>query len=120
MDVKDIVKKYLEENGFHGLYEPDNECACESRDLFPCGENPQYCIAGYKVPCDCGDHDFHISAEKDDKVHLQIGADLKTTYCNLRGSARIPIKSTSNPKEANCEICLTKWDAHCYEIRKNL
>ncbi len=63
MDVQAIVKKYLEENGFDGLYEP-GECACEINDLFPCGEGSLvHCKPGYKGPCDCGDHDFHIGPQ---------------------------------------------------------
>ena len=33
--VKEIVKKYLKENGYDGLV--GNECGCDIDDLFPCG-----------------------------------------------------------------------------------
>ena len=59
MDVREIIKKYLIDNGFDGLFDPD-ECACEIADLMPCGEYCGSCEPGYKGPCDCGDHDFHI------------------------------------------------------------
>lgn len=60
MNVKEIIKKYLQENFFDGLYCP-GECACELDDLFPCGEGDLvHCQPGYRGPCDCGDHDFHI------------------------------------------------------------
>lgn len=61
-DVHDIVMEYLERHGFDGLYDLDGECACEIDDLAPCGEFSACCAAGYKYPCDCGDHDFHIGA----------------------------------------------------------
>lgn len=64
MNVKKIVKEYLEKNGYDGLYSVD-DCACEVSDLMPCEEMGWDCTAGYKFPCDCGEHDFHIG-EKDD------------------------------------------------------
>ena len=66
MDVGDIIKKYLEENGFDGLYSPAGDCACENSDLFPCCESPTNCKPGHKLPCDpatCnldGKCDWHI------------------------------------------------------------
>ena len=65
MSVKEIVKKYLENNGYDGLY---NEiCGCQNSDLMPCCcEGIEDCEAGYKIPCipeTCpanGDCDWHI------------------------------------------------------------
>ena len=51
MDVADIVKRFLEENGFDGLY--TDECGCFKDDLFPCSsECALDCVPGYKVPCE--------------------------------------------------------------------
>ncbi len=52
MDVSDIVKRFLEENGFDGLY--TDECGCFNiDDLFPCGsECIPDCVPGYKMPGD--------------------------------------------------------------------
>lgn len=63
MDIQEIVKKWLIDNGFDGLF--SEVCGCEVADLIPCGE-PGNCKAGYKVPCppDCGEHKFHIAKEK--------------------------------------------------------
>lgn len=57
MNVKKIVKAWLIENGYDGLY--GGECECSLDDLMPCFDD---CEAGYKKDCDCGDpdHDFHI------------------------------------------------------------
>ena len=69
MDVLDIVLKYLEDNGYDGLFNADLECGCERTDLAPCSSIDEHCGAGYKFPCDCGDHDYHIgSAEERDRV----------------------------------------------------
>ncbi|RLC38217.1 hypothetical protein DRH27_02825 [Candidatus Falkowbacteria bacterium] len=68
MTVKEIVKKYLQDNEYDGLCNTD--CGCTIDDLIPCCENSDDCLAGYKSECDpetCpadGDCDFHISAEK--------------------------------------------------------
>jgi len=67
LDVLNIVRKYIEENDFDGLHN-DAECACESPDLAPCGAIGENCTVGYKVPCDCGDHDWHISPNKEGRL----------------------------------------------------
>jgi len=59
MNVKDIVAKYLKQNGYDGIYYP-GECACKIDDLAPCGESLLECIPGYEKPCDCGEHEWHI------------------------------------------------------------
>ncbi len=47
MDVADIVKRFLEENGFDGLY--TDECGCFKDELFPCSsECIPDCVPGYK------------------------------------------------------------------------
>jgi len=70
MILREIVKKWLIDNGYDGLC--GDGCGCENEDLMPC-EYPHktFCEAGYKVPCpgpeDCwadGDCDFHISPTK--------------------------------------------------------
>jgi hypothetical protein len=52
MDVKEIVKKYLEENGYDGLWLPGFYCGCFLSDIMPCTQPEMICEAGYKVPCD--------------------------------------------------------------------
>lgn len=65
MNTRRIVRKYLEDNGFDGLFDEDGECACKNDDLFPCDGSSFNCKPGYKQPCDCGDHDFHIGLNKE-------------------------------------------------------
>lgn len=62
MNVKKIMKKYLEENGFHCLVYPEIECGCRVDDLFPCGSCPDDCQPGYAHPCNCVDgcNEFHF------------------------------------------------------------
>ena len=69
MTIKEIVTKFLRESDYDGLWNDVGECACTLDDLAPCecdyqGIDSQSCRAGYKAPCDCGEHDFHIQAEK--------------------------------------------------------
>jgi len=70
-DVQTIVKLWLEQNGYDGLFSP-MECCCELADLMPCCEYSKECKAGYKVEgCDddCGQGcKFHIVAEKPAKT----------------------------------------------------
>lgn len=66
MNPKEIVRKYLEENGFDGLFR-DGKCACTKDDLWwGCCDSPMKdCEPGYKSPCDCSeDHAFHIGPER--------------------------------------------------------
>ncbi len=37
MNLRDIVKKYLEDNGYEGL--AGKYCGCENNDLMPCDED---------------------------------------------------------------------------------
>jgi len=64
--VSSIVVDYLTEKGFDGLFNSDIGCACAFEDLFEncAGESCSECQPGYEKPCACGEHDFHISAEK--------------------------------------------------------
>ena len=65
MSVLEIVKKYLEAEGFDGLYHQFG-CACEKNDLAPCGNFGPDCEPGYKTACRCGEGcDFDIRAEKE-------------------------------------------------------
>lgn len=61
MNVLGIVRKYLEDNNYAGLYS-DGECGCQLDDLAPCGEMMGDCSPGDKVEgCTCGAGcDFHI------------------------------------------------------------
>jgi hypothetical protein len=60
MTGKEIIKEYLEKNGFDGLYIDD--CGCDKSNLMPCeSDGCMHCEAGYKHPCLCGEgHIFHI------------------------------------------------------------
>ena len=48
MNVEGMIKKYLEDNGFEGLYDPRGECGCEIANLRACCEDPCDCLPGYK------------------------------------------------------------------------
>jgi len=72
--VKEVIKHFLIRNKFDGLVNDDGECGCIIDDLMPCYPNEGIleCKAGYKQPCDCGDHDFHISTEKASNIGRDI------------------------------------------------
>jgi len=64
INVLEIIEKYLKENGYDGLYREDG-CGCELGDLGSCDSCPLDCIPGYKIPCDCGECDFHIGEKRE-------------------------------------------------------
>jgi len=53
MTVKEIVEKHLKENGYDGLYDPNDPCGCPIDALFLC-DNPGCidCEPGYKCRMD--------------------------------------------------------------------
>jgi len=61
--VVEIVRKYLVDNGYDGLFS-EGVCACTHEDLAPCGQIEGNCTAGFKTPCNCGEHDYHIEETK--------------------------------------------------------
>ncbi len=66
MTVKEIILAHLEAGGFDGLYNQDaDNCACAKANLGPCGEYVLDCECGFEGPCNCGDHDFHIYATRE-------------------------------------------------------
>ena len=73
MDVCDIVKKYLKDNGYDGLC--TDECGCLIDDLMPCcQEGIMSCVPGYRMEkeeaerrgymFDYDDCDFIVTSEK--------------------------------------------------------
>jgi len=63
--LKEIVKSWLETNGYDGLCDSDNECGCKLDDLMPCGEPGMNCEPGYEVEAPEGsDYDFLIAPKK--------------------------------------------------------
>lgn len=71
MNVKAMVKQWLEDNGYDGLYCDIGECGCSKDDLFPCyREGIASCKPGYKEACtkdNCpegGGCAYHITSER--------------------------------------------------------
>lgn len=49
MTVKEIVEKYLKENGYDGLYDGAEACGCSLGNLIPCNYPIEFCTPGYEV-----------------------------------------------------------------------
>lgn len=70
MDALSIVKEWLTVNGYSGLFQPGEECACSLDDLMPCMDFGRDCEPGYREACDpatCtegGGCEFHINPKK--------------------------------------------------------
>lgn len=74
MTVKEIVKNYLENNGFHGLC--SDECGCELNDLFPCNGDcsVEGCEPAFQVMCDrtdCKDCEICCGGWDDTKWRME-------------------------------------------------
>lgn len=55
MKTIDIVRAYLEANGFDGLVHGDTECGCHLGDFHICGEDFSQCKPAYKQDLEPGD-----------------------------------------------------------------
>lgn len=65
MTVREIIRQYIVAHGFDGLFNDEKECACLREESFPCAEYWLLdCEPGYRTPCDCGEHEFHIVRDK--------------------------------------------------------
>lgn len=66
MTIAEVLKEWLLEHGYDGLFNSDGECACTLGDLGPCESWPEGCEPGYIATCPetCGEHDWHIQREK--------------------------------------------------------
>ena len=49
MNVKQIVLRYLEDNGYDGLYDTKVTCGCDLDDIMPCEDFCGNCKPGHKV-----------------------------------------------------------------------
>lgn len=49
MNCKEIIEKYLKDNGYDGLIEKEEGCGCGLDNLIPCDSYCLYCEPGYKV-----------------------------------------------------------------------
>ncbi len=61
MTVREIIKKYLDDNRFDGLC--GDMCGCEKDDLMCCDSNPADCVPGYKKLC--------VNCEKETKENCE-------------------------------------------------
>lgn len=100
MKVEQIVKKYLEEHGYDGLYNDSEECGCTLAFLFPCDNPGCYtCMAGYAAKNDEGveiiqGDPIHksfvcMTCQKEIEIEKLIfsaafGIDSKKTFCSIK------------------------------------
>jgi len=45
MTVREMIKQWLKNNNYDGLYNPHRDCWCLIDDLFWCGDNPTDCCS---------------------------------------------------------------------------
>ena len=71
MNVYEITKKYLIDNGYDGLFTDD--CGCLLDDLMPCDCDCSYCEAGYK-----------LSVEEADRLGYEVDPDWDYIVCEKK------------------------------------
>ena len=64
MNVIKMVAGSLKSNGFDGLYNEYENCACELDDLAPCIGIQSDCVAGYRYWCEDADCEFTADVGK--------------------------------------------------------
>ncbi len=74
MNVLDIISKWLKDNNFDGLVNPEQECCCPIRDLRPCCEDITDCEPGKNCPSE-DLNSVNCSEEQHDKCGCKIGGD---------------------------------------------
>lgn len=74
-------------------------------DLFPCNGIELYtCQPGYKTPCDCGEHEWHIDEKSEVFPVIQVAertcANLRdTSLCELDNCDGCPLQQIQKPHE---------------------
>ena len=80
MNLHEIVKLHLVTNGFDGLFNGCQECACTTDNLFPCEcPDEKECQPGYRVECDPDDGLDFLIVEKVVKC-VFCGKSIDSTY----------------------------------------
>ena len=68
MTVKEIITKFLDSNGYDGLYDglydDTGECSCKKDDLIACGDYCGNCRPGF-MHLDNDEYDFYIKSEQE-------------------------------------------------------
>jgi len=77
MEVTDIVIKFIEENGFDGLYNYDLGCGCGKDEYFSCGELQMECCAAYR-------HESPDTCPKDCDLNCFSNKDYDSYYCGKK------------------------------------
>jgi hypothetical protein len=62
INIINIVKEYLIDNGYDGLYHPIETCGCVLREIAPCEGCVFECRPGYKIKTPV-DHDQYGETE---------------------------------------------------------
>lgn len=60
----EILKDYLQANGYDGLAYPFTDCGCRVCELQPCGEDFSNCVPAYEGEGDDGGWGMYVSKEE--------------------------------------------------------
>lgn len=102
VDVTDILTEYLTDKGYHGLFNHEGECACLINDLGACENLYQNCTAGWLSPCDCGQHDWHISIDHGPKEEAK--------KQEKRGEGMATVRDSMEIVGPGCQLLVNQQD----------
>jgi len=64
--IQELVAASLRAQGYDGLFNPGDECACILNDLMPCDEPSINCVAGFRGPPRDDDFDFGVYESREE------------------------------------------------------
>jgi len=64
MTIEEIVVKYLKDNKFDGLCNPDGECGCNLDEIFPCDGYVPDCKPAYEIEDKTGEYSYIMTTKK--------------------------------------------------------
>lgn len=83
-DVTAMVRAYLIQHGYDGLYTED--CGCHVDDLAPCGDMPPTCQAGYRMATPWGEiiGNVRVSLDTEEQQTVSLITPYKPEPCMPR------------------------------------
>mgnify|MGYP001441099936 CR=1 FL=1 len=110
--VEEIIRKYLEENKFDGLFNHDGGCACSLAELFICDFVGTKCTPGYFQPLEPGsEHDYFIGPNKHEKETIRDVAKI-----NLKEAEKFLEEATGYKARCVYDESLGLIEASLYEV----
>jgi hypothetical protein len=103
--VTEIVKKWLKDNGYDGLCDPESKCGCELDDLRPCIGAPfEACVAAHQgnPAINPGEDPKYFYPGKQKEMLCPLRCTAAITRCRI-SCASLYVSETDKEIEAYCQ-----------------